>query len=167
MVVSDGYDSSLKRIYRGFKSQHILDLNVYRRAHQNWYNRVLHWILIPLECWSALCFCMILLSLPIGAMISILLGIQSLFLSTKLWIGIITFLFHLWTIVTYIILRQYLADDSYILLLLILIVWVIAWTLQIVIGHWICEKNQPNIANKDDNVSYLAMCQSVLIAWSS
>ncbi len=44
--------------------------------------------------------------------------------------------------------------------------WTIAWSLQVGVGHWIFEHNQPNVANMNE-VSWLAMTQSVLIAWSS
>lgn len=44
--------------------------------------------------------------------------------------------------------------------------WTISWSLQVVVGHWGFEGNQPNVANIDE-VSWLAMTQSVLIAWSS
>jgi hypothetical protein len=44
--------------------------------------------------------------------------------------------------------------------------WTIAWSLQVGVGHWLLEHNQPNVANINE-VSWLAMTQSVLIAWSS
>jgi hypothetical protein len=44
--------------------------------------------------------------------------------------------------------------------------WTIAWSLQVGIGHWMFENNQPNVANMNE-VSWLAMTQSVLITWSS
>jgi uncharacterized membrane protein YGL010W len=46
--------------------------------------------------------------------------------------------------------------------------WCISWIIQVGIGHFYFEGNLPNIISKDDanNVSYLSMCQSVLIAWS-
>jgi len=44
--------------------------------------------------------------------------------------------------------------------------WVFAWLMQVVVGHWLWEGNQPNVANVSE-VSWLAMTQSVLIAWSA
>jgi heme/copper-type cytochrome/quinol oxidase subunit 2 len=48
-----------------------------------------------------------------------------------------------------------------------LVAWIIAWMLQVGVGHWMWEGNQPNVAAHPNDVSYLAMCTSVLIAWSS
>lgn len=47
-----------------------------------------------------------------------------------------------------------------------LILWTVAWTDQVAIGHWLLEVNQPDVADMS-NVSWLAMTQSVLMAWKS
>ena len=47
-----------------------------------------------------------------------------------------------------------------------LVVWTISWVLQVGVGHWVLEKNQPNVATIDQ-VSFLAVLESVLIAWKS
>jgi hypothetical protein len=40
--------------------------------------------------------------------------------------------------------------------------------IQVVLGHMYFERNLPNIISNDtEDISYLAMCQSVLIAWST
>ena len=58
--------------------------------------------------------------------------------------------------------------DNFTVLGFIVMAWTVAWTLQIVVGHWVWEQNRPNVSPSTFNqVSYLAMCQSVLIAWSS
>jgi phage-related holin len=44
--------------------------------------------------------------------------------------------------------------------------WTIAGSLQVGMGHWMLEDNQPSVANLNE-VSWLAMTQSVLISWSS
>jgi uncharacterized membrane protein YGL010W len=52
---------------------------------------------------------------------------------------------------------------SYQLFLSSAILWVISWSLQIVVGHWLLEGGSPNLGK--DSVSLLAMMQSILIAW--
>jgi uncharacterized membrane protein YGL010W len=44
--------------------------------------------------------------------------------------------------------------------------WSLAWVVQVCIGHYYLERNEPNIAKMSD-VSYLSMILSVLISWSS
>ena len=39
------------------QDQHVLDCQVYQSAHQEWYNRALHWILIPCEVASFVALC--------------------------------------------------------------------------------------------------------------
>lgn len=58
------------------------------------------------------------------------------------------------------------SQPSHFPFIIALCLWSIAWALQVGIGHWIWEGNQPNVANMED-VSWLAMTQSVLISWSS
>jgi hypothetical protein len=48
-----------------------------------------------------------------------------------------------------------------------LVAWTVAWTCQVVVGHWMWEGNQPNVVADFDHVSLLAMTQSVMIAWQS
>lgn len=180
--------------------QHIEDLTIYRAAHQEWRNRMIHWLMIPVECWSALTCCTVLISCIIRMISSSLslsslssstltiidehqenvsygivvtsiemsvgmgLGILSLLISTNIFVGILTFLFHSvasWTCVQ----LQNSYGNTY-ALLVAAISWTVAWMVQVGVGHWVLEGNQPNVSNMTE-VSYLAMCQSVLIAWSS
>jgi uncharacterized membrane protein YGL010W len=152
---------------RKLQSQHRQDLVIYRQAHQEWRNRVLHWILIPAECWSALLLG--LLILPFSSIIIPFVGIGlaflSLVLATNPTIGAATFLFHgfaVWTSLEIVASRELWEA-----LVICLSVWTIAWALQVGVGHWIWEGNDPNVSNLQSSVSILAMCQSVLIAWSS
>lgn len=194
------------------KRQHEHDLAIYRRNHKEYKNRIIHWIMIPLECWSALLLfmiildiirrqllipflesCAILLSFPAPTFDSFLertfpiivmavgvgLGFLPLAISTQMWIGVACAIFHVIAVLSCysLILVVHEAStrtadtDSYcqetVLLTSIGVgTWTVAWIFQVGLGHWICEKNQPNVANMDE-VSWLAMVQSVLIAWSS
>mmetsp|Transcript_28656 Transcript_28656/g.61467 ORF Transcript_28656/g.61467 Transcript_28656/m.61467 type:complete len:225 (-) Transcript_28656:1309-1983(-) len=192
------------------RSQHGIDLKVYRSAHRERRNRTLHWLLIPVECWSALQFLWILtavvvraISVPvnnaefaaigwcrviIGSVPRVatgLLGCLSLLIATNASTGIATFLFHLFLVrlcdgfVPMQIQMQMKMEpelpqnndhrhrDLWEVSAIVGLSWTVAWIVQVGVGHALFEKNLPNIVNPSDNVSYLAMCQSVLIAWSS
>ena len=156
-------DNVFSRICADLQSQHHRDLKIYRAAHCERRNRILHWILIPVECWSILLLFTALLPLQITIAAGLVLGLTSLIIATKNILGVTAFVFHLIAIWICWVVQSWgtafaleIAGGS----------WIIAWTLQVGIGHWMWEKNQPNISNTAQ-VSYLAMCQSILIAWSS
>jgi hypothetical protein len=46
-------------------------------------------------------------------------------------------------------------------------VWTVAWILQVGIGHYCWEGNQPNVVANINEVSILAVMTSILIAWKS
>ena len=106
-------------------------------------------------------------------------GFLSLAISTQMWIGVACVIFHVFAVLScyYLVLAvqetttRTTDTDTYcqetVLLTSIGVgTWTAAWVFQVGAGHWICEQNQPNVANMDE-VSWLAMVQSVLIAWSS
>ena len=325
--------TTMQKLVNRLRQQHVLDLEVYRSAHKDRRNRVLHWILIPVECWSLLAFLhwftityvadnilrvatmvmmmaknidgdeegngteqqsiavlvaiilWLLSSLP--ALITVGLGVLSLLISSpsplqssssstlskplpsspKLSqyrsttserrnedndnghtnnlrnrngvkcpadktskktpttsssmesnsltssttaitaatnlsvVGRLCFFFHIgcawsfymivppsWTLLppsvshfSSLLLQQHKEEEDYedhyyvsktrnncTVLGYIVMAWIVSWTLQIFVGHWMWEQNRPNISPSTVNeVSYLAMCQSVLIAWSS
>lgn len=190
--------------------QHAIDLYVYRAAHQQWANRVLHWILIPIETASFFLVLAIVAfhgslwgirkgvvgnrtkirqsqpnlkkrpqqhSLVIDLLSSIgwILGILSfalcllddgnVTLHPAAWIiGIIAAAFHL-ALVPY-SLAIITQRGSHVACVVAMVAWTLAWSLQVGIGHYLIEGNQPTIANKDQ-VSVLAMVTSVVIAWKS
>jgi hypothetical protein len=176
------------------QEQHMVDLQLYRSAHREWKNRMLHWYLIPVECWSALLFLWILVAvltrhvttLETFAVINqdtsdkvvsilrlvpksatIVLGLISVAIATKAWIGLLTFLYHVGVLLSCeTLMERYNEDDLWFVTAIAGAAWTLAWTVQVGVGHLMCEKNLPNVANMQ-KVSYLAMCQSVLIAWSS
>jgi hypothetical protein len=241
-----------ERFIQRLQDQHRYhDLKVYRNAHKDVRNRVLHWILIPVECWSVLAFVhlasMVILitvmttlsqtdgddenvdhhdhpphhrqqqgqhgvssstnvievmAMPgilvlrgwwtvmssTSAIATIFLGLLSVVITSHKTIGWICFVFHLactWSI--YIMLpppplhlevwldspkdnennQSHYHQKIWNMFVTIVICWTLAWSVQVGIGHWILERNQPNVAANLNDVSYIAMCQSVLIAWSS
>ena len=156
--------SSLSLLVEKLKRRHVIDLKIYRLAHCHPFNRFLHWILIPIECWSALLLCALIFPKSLTVLIGIALGALSLILSTNTIVGMATFLFHVASLVLiHQIQEMYCPMEAF---GIATTAWTLAWALQVGVGHWMIEKNQPNVANVQ-NVSYLALVQSVLIAWSS
>jgi len=47
------------------------------------------------------------------------------------------------------------------------IAWILASTLQVVLGHFLWEQNSPDVLNSNQHVSWLSFTHSVQIAWSS
>ena len=149
--------SSLRR-------QHKYDLIVYRSAHQLWENRFLHWLLIPVECWSVFLVAYALLPPWLPFLVATLLGVMALWIAADPKIGGACLVFHIVVIVSCRATSRFL--EAWETLSVAAIAWIISWALQVGVGHWLWEKNDPNVANIK-SVSWLAMCQSVLIAWSS
>jgi uncharacterized membrane protein YGL010W len=153
----------LKLFCRDLQVQHLEDLKIYRAAHQEWRNRVLHWLMVPIECWSALLVSMVMLPSLVTFLVGFGLGCLSVLIATKPSVGMATFCFHLRAIWMCFELKSW---GTFQALLIAGGSCTLAWTLQVGVGHWIWEGNQPNVANMKE-VPYVAMCQSVLIAWSS
>lgn len=134
-------------------------------AHRALANRAIHWVMIPIECWS---FFVILASIVPNAMLwgaGILLGGLSVLLARRRFgLGIGCFLFHIAAVYHCLWVTQPLEPRTS--FLVALTAWTVAWFFQVCIGHWVIERNQPNVANLE-SVSLLAMCQSVLLAWST
>jgi hypothetical protein len=57
------YSSYIRTVLQSLSKQHEIDLEIYRRAHTEWNNRILHWILIPIEAFSFLLFLAVALSI--------------------------------------------------------------------------------------------------------
>lgn len=153
-----------KEYFDDLIQQHLLDLKIYRSSHREWRNRMLHRVMIPVECWSVILLSMIVLPSSIVAAAVIALGMLSLFIATDHWIGATCLVFHVFGVIACWVLVQ--SQTTQLLISIGLLSWVLAWSMQVGVGHWLWERNQPNVGNIQQ-VSYLAMCQSVLIAWSS
>jgi len=171
MVVVRSVETFIKLL----QDQHEMDLQIYRTAHTNMWNRTLHWMMIPLETFAFLATVAVLLSRikPLSSKSNELamqafgwtLGIVSLLISGKsILIGLASFLFH--TVAASFASRLVQILDPMSTLAVAFFTWTVAWILQVGVGHWILEGNQPNLANTNE-VSWLAMTQSVLIAWKS
>lgn len=162
---------TMESVLKNMRQQHLIDLQVYRMAHLEWRNRALHWFLIPIECWSALLLSMALLSPLVTVLLGLVLGVLSLMIATDPVRGGCCLVFHVLAIALCFLVSDSIVETGHMsrrfwLCLIAAIFWIIAWVLQVGVGHWMWERNQPNVANIN-TVSYLAMCQSVLIAWSS
>jgi len=144
--------------------QHQKDLEIYRRAHQEWRNRYIHYIMIPMECFAFLEFVSILAGPLCVWLVGFLMAVLSTVVTTDVAIGTLCCIFlstSCWLSTE--LIKLYGMEVS---LVLASVCWVVAWVVQVGIGHFLFERNKPNVANMSE-VSYLAMLLSVLIAWSS
>jgi uncharacterized membrane protein YGL010W len=169
------------KIFEQLQAQHLVDLKVYRSAHSERWNVLLHKIFVPLECLAALALLWISMDLAVSRIgnagllaaflkllsptVTLCLGVLSLQLAKNPHVGLATFLFHTMIVC---LCETWIKDCAYSMILptIALICWVVSMILQIVVGHRILERNSPNLANGNE-VTFLAMCLSVLIAWSA
>lgn len=151
-------------ILRRFQSQHLKDLQTYRRAHQEWRNRFVHYAMIPVACFSFQLAVRLVTGNVVSTLLAWILASLSLLVATQLRLGVAVFLFH--------ISSGGLANsithhcNTTTTISTALASWTMAWGVQVGLGHYILERNSPNVSNMME-VSYLAMCLSTLIAWSS
>jgi uncharacterized membrane protein YGL010W len=187
-VMGRGYYSKNAQLHticdvlQSLSKQHEVDLEIYQRAHTEWRNRLLHSILIPVEAFSFLLFLTVALSVVTsrrqwqkdGKCLESLImqaigwttGLVSLSItgSDNISIGTASLLFHPAAVA--VCDKMVREKGPWKAIGIAASSWTIAWTLQVGVGHWLLEHNQPNVANMNE-VSWLAMTQSVLIAWSS
>jgi uncharacterized membrane protein YGL010W len=166
------------------RQQHALDLEVYRSSHQEWKNRRLHQVLIPIECFSAFLFitgaCFHFLSplflselqlyLLLVGVIGWTMGIISIVIAPvdqyHPWTGIASFVFMIaapW--ISFIVVKR--CKQTGRLIVFAFVSWVLASSLQVAVGHWLWELKDPDVLNGDNQVSILSLTHSVQIAWSS
>lgn len=150
-------------------TQHAEDLHSYRSSHRHLTNRHIHWVMVPLECWSLFSMISLFIPMPLALCVGVLLGSVSVTLATHRGlrgVGAVCFLFHIGTVFSCEWILNELEDPKYVAFLASS-AWTVAWFLQVCIGHWVIERNQPTIADSKSSVSPLAMLFSVLIVWSS
>ena len=165
-----------------WRQQHSLDLLLYQSSHQEWMNRWLHSILIPLECGSAFLFVAgilrkylsdLQLYLLLVGMIGFGMGMISLCIAPSHdhpWAGIASFVFLVaapWA--SCVAVQQPLFanhQQSWRVVGVALVMWIMASSLQVVVGHWLWEQNSPDVLSSSDQVSWLSLTHSVQIAWS-
>lgn len=152
------------------RSQHAKDLALYRRSHQERKNRVIHWVMIPVEFFSFHWFAAIVSAQSVRtqhfvvATIGLTTGVFAVIVNTDMKKGGSVFLFHLLSCPLVIAMTSFFHQRTSTMLACSL--WTIAWAMQVIVGHYICEKNQPNLANPKE-ISSLSVILSVLISWSS
>ena len=150
------------------KRQHITDIALYQRNHKEWRNRWIHNIMIPCECWSLLLLCSILLGETITILIGVLLATLALLVTAHhhRLVGVVAGSFYLTASWTANNMVEVHSSNPTIVIAIAMTLWTLAWTTQVGIGHFIIEKNVPNLATFNE-VSYMAMGLSVLVAWTS
>jgi Protein of unknown function (DUF962) len=212
---------TIRSCYNKLLLQHDLDLNVYQMSHTVLCNRILHWVMVPIE---TLSFIILLYSLMAFLIIRLLvsekqfaskdnrwnylpgfkqssltstkgmssilrhllstvgvfLGSLSFMVSTDL-VGFFSLLVHIMPIqwilkVEYSILSQNFSLQRKVnliqrhhldLMYFSAINTVVSWTLQVCVGHWILEKNNPSLISNTNLISMLAILQPIVIAWKS
>lgn len=184
----------IKTTCDAWREQHSLDVDLYQSSHTEWKNQWLHQCLIPLESfsvvliiagvlrrwfqWSALPLHVVLVG-----MVGFGMGLMSLAIADPErhpWAGIASFLFWVaapWASCT-IVARPSPPSPSFNnhfakswnndIVLLAFVMWILASSLQVVLGHWLWEKNSPDVLNNahSDQISWLSLSHSVQIAWS-
>lgn len=148
--------------------QHELDLEIYRRAHHNQINCSLHYILVPLEVLSflwiltAACRSIPFVSIATTAL-GLTMGILSLLVAERHALGFLVFCLHVYCVKV----CQRLVHSFGVRRSLVLgsTIWLVAWVLQVGLGHYMFEKRAPNVLR--DQISFLSTMTSVIIAWES
>jgi len=175
---------SLEAIVLGLRQQHAFDLELYQTSHREWKNVWLHKALIPIETFSAVVFITtvwfhifplsdLLLTLLLVSTLGFGIGLTSLMIATANhpWAGVASFVFWVTSsMLACVVSRQkgISKDNAFVLrLLLASFSWILASTLQVVIGHWLWELNDPDLLSSNNHVSWLSLVHSVQIAWSS
>lgn len=123
----------------------------------------------------------------IPTIVTIGLGLVSMMIATNLRVGLLTLIFHFWCLQSFVELMRmpslhhqdvaeifgflvYREFPGRLMVVVAIVSWTVAWALQVGVGHWMWEQNQPNVVDQNrmgSAVSYLAVTTSVLIAWSS
>jgi Protein of unknown function (DUF962) len=188
-------------LLQAIREQHAIDLVVYRNGHQDWTNRMLHWILIPIETATSLMLLDRLivwistrqLKFEVTAneakrtnqdravdlrvrvfesgviqAVNVTLAILSMAASPETFSGCLAAIFHA-SLAMY--RPKHKSPQHFIGTL-----WLISWMLQIALGHWLLEGNNPTfwrssiaaLSGLDKHgVSIQAVATSVLIVWES
>jgi Protein of unknown function (DUF962) len=170
--------------------QHEIDLKIYRESHENYYNRLLHHVFIPLETVGFFALLMLVLVSTTGVIMvrpkkcrdSIIvigrilvptacwtLGLLSLILSPDL-VGVLALLFHGIAIPWLLPRGRLLEEVEYrryhnSMMIAWTMLTIVSWGIQICIGHWVLEQNQPTL--RQGTASALSMLTSIVISWKS
>lgn len=152
--------------------QHVEDMLFYRKSHRERSNLWLHRILIPAETFSFILLASMFLLETCGHYITSRLvratafgfGAISLLLSESYQLGISVLLVHIIfaEVSLQMIQNNWERRET---LQFGLLLWVLSWFFQIFVGHYILERNQPNLLDESTPVSFLATTQSILMAW--
>jgi low temperature requirement protein LtrA len=178
------------------RRQHAIDVAVYQAAHQEAWNRRLHDAMIPAEVasflwlWTTLLVALQTLLVskkhnnnnnnnnnkttepPLMTILSTAtatawtMGLLSCAVATDRRLGGTVLVLHvLWVQQVCLVGVTRLGTPKS--LLAGLVVWTLAWGLQITVGHSWIEGKAPNLFNPNDPVSFLATLTSIVLAWES
>jgi uncharacterized membrane protein YGL010W len=147
----------MKKIRDSLAKNYKDDCEHYLAYHNDQINYLIHMITIPFE-WYGFILCCGFFHLHL--IVSFLTGIIHLFLKRKLgyFVAFIHFLFGISSEVLF----RTKKVSSFSLLLIGVALQIIAWSLQVLIGHWYLEKNSPAITQK---FSVTSVIFSVMLSW--
>jgi uncharacterized membrane protein YGL010W len=194
------------------QQQHQKDLTVYRQAHQEWRNRYLHYLFIPIEyaSFQVMCMsgCMGMMNILFPSFATTTTTTTTIASNNVIFLAITTLIRgYSWSVaflcllvvpspftrpvymasaIFHVLLGEWIVGKMILMMhvqqqqedhdstycwwftygLYAVVCWTVAWVIQVGIGHYYLERNEPNIANMSD-VSFLSMVLSVLISWSS
>jgi hypothetical protein len=172
----------LEEYCRSIIEQHQFDLRLYQSSHQVLKNRWLHKLLIPIESFAAFLFVTaafrtilrlshLQLHLLMVLCLGFTMGMISLAISpvSHAWTGIATFVFMTaspWISCIVVKDQENHHHKAWRTMAVALAAWILASSLQVTVGHWLWEDNQPDVLSSG-LVSWLSLTHSVQIAWSA
>lgn len=171
-----------------WRNQHSFDIDLYQSSHIEWKNQRLHKCMIPLETFSVIlfvaailrqCFCWsdLQLHLVLVGIVGFGMGMISLVIMDPVhhpWAGIASFVFLVsapWVSCAWVVQQptpvsiKRCSKSPKSIAVIALTMWIVASSVQVVVGHWLWEQNSPDVLNSNQ-VSWLSLTHSVQIAWS-
>jgi uncharacterized membrane protein YGL010W len=159
MYFVDSFDTLLEQWCRSLIEQHQFDLRLYQSSHQELKNRWLHKLLIPVECFAAFLFVTavfrtilrishVQLHLLMVTCLGFTMGMISLAISPvdHTWTGISSFVFMTaspW--ISCILVKDKESHKGWRTMAVALVAWILASSLQVAVGHWLWEDNEPDV----------------------
>jgi uncharacterized membrane protein YGL010W len=181
----------------GMRDQYEYDLLVYQMGHRNLYNRILHYICIPIEIgtfsilvhhcllwrtnarrtftqrsswgllrrrFSSFSSWIRYLAVPVS---HFAIGTVSFYLSPSNGIGLLVWLFHVSLAYILLLREETRPTEGNCYFHTVFLIWIFSFLLQIVLGHYLLERNHPTFIEPTLGVSGQAILTSVLLAWNS
>lgn len=145
-------DAFLNEIQR----EYIVELRLYQRHHRNRINWVIHAVTIPIEwtCWLMFAAYISNLHWIIGT----ITAVYFILLNSNVSAACAIFQ------IIYAVIAEYLVSsyDTWTAISLACVMQLVAWILQVCVGHWLLERNNPAMMTK---LTLNSVVLSTLMAW--